>query len=194
LDERKWVVFAVFVALIIALFVAVNKYWFYPSFKVHVTPPPRYKPPVDRPEIVKIRPFERTMKYITTQRNADGTTTITGRNPFLWKDELKKKEKRQPPPPPPKIVTVPQLGMILVSGGKKRALLGNTLVGEGDSYEGHTVEKIEKDGVILAGDYGRVRLFMPRRSLGPPGAEILTAKNPNLEIQQIPRDSRKGRR
>jgi len=41
LDERKWAVFGVLVALIIALFVAVNKYWFYPSFQVRVTPPPK---------------------------------------------------------------------------------------------------------------------------------------------------------
>ncbi len=177
--EKKWVVFVLLASLMVGTFVAVNRYWFYPHFSVHVPPPPRYTPPEDRPEIIKIRPFERTMKYITSQGHSAGTLFFPGRNPFLWKNELTRRQKKKPPP---SAVEVPRLGMILISGTRRRALLDNSLVSEGEQYKGHLVEKIEKDGVILSGEYGRVRLFMPSHSLGPAGVEIVKAKNPNLKI------------
>ncbi len=188
--EKKWIIFAVMVLLVIGGFYAGNKFYFYPHFTVHLQPLPRYIPPKEIGPENPIKPFDVTIKKmrepIGKEKPINKTSVKTGteRNPFLWQGELTPKEpvtrkKREKP------VTIPRLGMILIGQNIKSAMLDDTLVHRNDHYGGHVVEAIGPDYVILSGGYGVLKISVPEKSFGDPKIDILEETNPNLLIKPV---------
>ena len=92
------------------------------------------------------------------------------RNPFFWPEEKKqqvevkeiaaaKPEPQKPAadePEPPK----PQLSMVLISAGRKQALLDDVFIKEGDMFHGYRVKSILDNEVILSGNFGDLRIVL----------------------------------
>ncbi len=94
----------------------------------------------------------------------------TLRNPFFWPEEKKQPPKVQETaaaksevvepavdkPEPEK----PQLSMVIISKGRKQALLGDVFIKEGDMFHGYLVKRLVPDEVILSGNLGDLSIFL----------------------------------
>ncbi len=188
--DRKWAVFGVVVLLVLAGFIAANKFWFYPEYTVQIQAPPLYTSPDDIPKIVLIKPFAGTLKEIIHQDdlvNKNSADFANGRNPFLWQGELQPKQKDAGPEViiPEQPVEIPRLGMIIIGSRGKSVMLDTTLVHKGESYGGHVVEEIESKSVVLSGEYGVLKISMSARSFGEPSVDILEVTNPDMLIKPV---------
>ncbi len=109
--------------------------------------------------------------------DSDGQTL---RNPFFWPEEKKqqvevkeiaahkpvpqkpaahKPEPQKPEvdePEPPK----PQLSMVLISAGRKQALLDDVFIKEGDMFHGYLVKSIHDNEVVLSGNFGDLSIIL----------------------------------
>ena len=99
-----------------------------------------------------------------------GSDNQTLRNPFFYPGENSQQEKPKKTaavksaavkpavdkPEPPK----PQLSMVIISQGRKQALLGDVFVKEGDYFHGYMVKSIEENEVILSDALGDFSIFL----------------------------------
>jgi len=94
----------------------------------------------------------------------------TLRNPFFWPEEKIQPQKVQETAAvkleaiesaaeksePPK----PQLSMVIISKGRKQALLGDVFIKEGDYFHGYMVKRIEKNEVVLSDALGDMSIYL----------------------------------
>jgi hypothetical protein len=104
-----------------------------------------------------------------------GSDNQTLRNPFFYHGENSQQKKVKETvavkpvavkpaavkpavdkPEPPK----PQLSMVIISQGRKQALLGDVFVKEGDYFHGYMVKRIEENEVILSDALGDFSIFL----------------------------------
>jgi hypothetical protein len=99
-----------------------------------------------------------------------GSDNQTLRNPFFYPGENSQQEKAKETaagkpaveksavdePEPPK----PQLSMVIISKGRKQALLGDVFVKEGDYFHGYMVKRIEENEVLLSDARGDLSIFL----------------------------------
>lgn len=192
--DKKWVVFGIAVLLVLAGFIAVNKYYFFPQYTVKILAPSPYLPPKDIPDIVLIEPFEGTLRKIIAPDPLEGKDALQAisdrekaRNPFLWLGELEPEKVKAPVARAKEIkpVEIPKMGMIIVGEKGNSVMLDRTLVSLGESYGGHVIEDIQSGYIILSGDYGVLRISISERSFGAPKVDILEVNNPNLLINPV---------
>jgi hypothetical protein len=98
------------------------------------------------------------------------------RNPFFWPEEKPKQEKVKEPAAVNKPAVVkpaavkpaagkpesekPQLSMVLISSGRKQALLDDVFISEGDMFHGYRVKSIRDNEVILSGTFGDLHIIL----------------------------------
>jgi len=85
------------------------------------------------------------------------------RNPFYWpevKPQQKKAVKKAAKETAKQEVKQPQLSMVIISEGRKQALLDDVFVQEGDTYLGYLVKRIEGQQVFLVDDLGVLRIYL----------------------------------
>jgi hypothetical protein len=99
-----------------------------------------------------------------------GSDNQTLRNPFFYPGENSQQGKAKETtagkpavekpavdePEPPK----PQLSMVIISKGRKQALLGDVFVKEGDYFHGYKVKRIEENEVVLSDAFGDLSIFL----------------------------------
>jgi hypothetical protein len=92
------------------------------------------------------------------------------RNPFFWpgekaqKDEAKdtaaaKPESAKPAAAEPE-AQKPRLSMVIISAGRKQALLDDLFVREGDNYNGYKVKNISANEVVLSNYLGDLSILL----------------------------------
>ena len=59
-------------------------------------------------------------------------------------------------PEPPK----PQLSMVIISQGRKQAILDDVFIREGDMFHGYRVKRILDNEVVLSGKFGDLRIIL----------------------------------
>ncbi len=187
MEKKAWIRFTILVVLIVLFFVLGNKLWFFPLFQANIQRPHPYRPPSDRPEVVTITPFEKTLKSINAAKKESaqdkGAQPTAERNPFLWQGELTKKPKGVAPKE--QQVVIPKLGMIIIGQQARSVVLDGHRVAEGESYREHRVEKINPKSVILSGKYGKIKISISSRSFGPPKVEIIETRQPGLLVRPV---------
>lgn len=190
--DRKWVMFGIAMLFAVGCYVFANVYWFYPMYSVQVEPPPVYQSPKSGLRVGEnIELFKVTRELMIEDQETNNEGLIgsgADRNPFLWEGEL---QPEDPPKPlevdskPEQPLEIPKLSMILNSSSGKSAMLNETLVHQGESYAGHTVENIESDYIILSGEYGVLKISMLAKSFGECKVDILEVSNPDMLIKPV---------
>jgi hypothetical protein len=162
---------------LVAVLVLVNVFVIMPflSLKPEQIPPIQEKAAeeksVKRPVILSVD----SLAIIKEEGTGEGVIQIgsdnqTLRNPFFYPGENSQQEKAKETaagkpavekpavdePEPPK----PQLSMVIISKGRKQALLGDVFIREGDYFHGYMVKRITENEVILSDDLGDLSIFL----------------------------------
>jgi len=168
--EKKWVTFLVALLAVVAAFLAGNYFYLRPKILYHFPPIPRkkeYRPTDQQRASNRNRASDDVIMNFAESGAGAG---VAAGNPFLGRLPEKKVEVRR------KQVVVPRLGAIITGDGGAVAVFDEGIYQPGDRIREHTIEAIGDHSVVLAGDYGKLKIIVQPASFGPPRVEILEKK------------------
>jgi len=164
--------------LLVAVLVLVNIFFIMPSLSLKPVQIPFIQEEVAEESVEPAAPVVLSFDspaIIKEEGTGEGVIQIgddnqTLRNPFFYPGENSQQKKAKETtvakpaaakpeadkPEPQK----PQLSMVIISAGRKQALLGDVFVREGDNYHGYMVKRISANEVILSDDLGDLSIFL----------------------------------